>query len=251
MPTLTKLTRKYNAALYESLMTLFMDWKDITAPDELATWIAHESALEMDIHHAKLNRGLSALERKDTVQRYLESLSKARKIWLEMENNDQISLSGCLTEIDSGHLITEDAEVAKPRLLWASFKPAEGIAEWRREALSKHQFWGADTEMLDLLIGAAQAWLQKDSPKPYSKIDPTLYAVIRLGELCQRAGIEPSPASSSRFTQIVQSYFQHTFTGSKADPENLRRTSFKDLIRKANELRVTDYKDYFDTQEDS
>ncbi|HEK2502990.1 hypothetical protein CJT82_19180 [Pseudomonas aeruginosa] len=148
----------------------------------------------MDIRHAKLNRGLSALERKDTVQRYLESLSKARKIWLEMENDDQINLSSCLTEIDSGHLITEDTEVAKPRLLWASFKPAESMAEWRKEALSKHQFWGADTEMLDLLIGAAQGWLEKDTPKPYSKIDPTLYTVIRLGELDLPPVLVPLPS---------------------------------------------------------
>lgn len=236
MPTLIRLSRKYNAPLYQRLAALLGGWEEVSAPDQLAMMIAHQSALEIDIRNAKLNREQSALERKSTVKRYLDALSKARKIWLEMENEDQISLSSCMREIGPGHMITD---IANADLLMTSFSPTEDMAEWRKGALAKHQFWGPDTEMLDLLIGTAQLWLEEEAPKPYTKIDPRLYAVIYMAEACKYSGIDPSPAESSRFTEIVQAYFQHTDLGDAAKPEE-ERTSFKDLIRKANEIREQD-----------
>ncbi len=242
MPTLIRFSRKHNPPLYQRLVTLFRGWEEVSNPDELAMMIAHQSALEMDIREAKLNRGHSALERKIAVQRYLDALSKARKIWLEMENDDQIDLSDCMTEIGPGYALTE---VADARLLMTSFSPTEDMAEWRKSALAKHQMWGPDTEMLDLLIGAAQLWLKEEAPKPYTKIDPRLYAVIYMGGVCKASGIDPSPAESSRFTEIVQAYFQHTDSSDATKLDEEERTSFKDLIRKANEIRERDYSDQF------
>ncbi|WP_028630258.1 hypothetical protein [Metapseudomonas resinovorans] len=82
MPTLVRLSRKHNTALYQRLAALFGGWREVGNPDQLAMMIAHQSALETDIRNAKLNREQSALERKSAVQRYLDALSKARKIWL-------------------------------------------------------------------------------------------------------------------------------------------------------------------------
>ena len=243
MPSLIQLTRKHNLPLFERLKSLFQKWEDVSDPEQLAWFIAHESALEMDIRSARLNRGHSAKERKDNVQRYVDALLKARNICLEIENDDQRALTGCFRKIDAGHLVTE---VAGIELMMTSFRPTEDMAEWRKPALNKHQSWGPDTEMLDLLIGAAQLWQQDKAPRSYSKIDPTLYAVVYMIGVCEQAGVETSSAPSSRFTEVVQAYFQHTFTGDVDDPENKDRSSFKDLILKAMELRKTDYKDHFE-----
>lgn len=243
MPSLINFSRKHNLPLFERLKSLFQKWEDVSDPEQLAWLIAHQSALEMDIRSASLNRGHSAKERKGNVQRYLDTLLKARDIWLEMENDDQRALAGCFRKIDTGHLVTE---VVGIELMLRSFQPTEDMAEWRKPALNKHQSWGPDTEMLDLLIGAAQLWQQEKAPRSHSKIDPTLYAVVYMSGICEQAGIETSPTPSSRFTEVVQAYFQHTFTGNVDDPGNKERTSFKDLIHKAMELRKTDYKDHFE-----
>ncbi|TBV11343.1 hypothetical protein [Stutzerimonas kirkiae] len=236
-----------NRPLYEALASLFRSWGGIgelpndsddngkrrkKPVNELAKLIAHQSALEERIRAGGLNRSQSSGERKTLVERYLKALTNARKIWMEMENDDQRSLSQSLSEIDSGHAIV-DVLGLEPFL--TSFKPTKDVAQWRQKALKqhKHESWGLDTEMLDLLIGAAQQWITEKAPESHSKIDPTLYAVIYMGEQCQTFGLEPSPAPSSQFTQVVDAYFKHTNTGRDSSD----RTNFKDLIQKANSIR--------------
>ena len=254
MPRLIKYKDvKINRALYKALASLFQGWGGIgersnenaehgkKPENTLAHLIAHQSALEENIRAEGLNRSQTSAERKTTVERYLKALSNARKIWMEMENDDQRSLSKSMSEIESGHAIV-DVLGFKPFI--TSFSPTENIAPWRKKAITqnKHEFWGLDTEMLDLLIGGAQRWVNTKAPESHSKIDPTLYAVIYMGGQCQRFGLEPSPATSSQFTQVVDTYFRHTNTGS----DNSNRTSYKDLIQKANKIRERDYNDFFE-----
>lgn len=240
MPNLVNFSNSYNKKLYDALIKLFDGWgKDVSEPENLAMLIAHQSALETEIRQKKIHQGSNVTKRKGSVDLYLAALRKARMQWLKMENDDQISLSRCIKRMDEGH---EIMEVLEPDQIHTGYKPKDSMATWRAHTLSKHMFWGIDTEMLDLLIGAAQIWLKEDSPKQHEKIDPTLYAVIYMGGHCENHNISAAPSESSRFTKIVSTYFDFTEFPSK---KNKERLYFKDLINKANDIRKRDYADHF------
>lgn len=245
MPSLTNLKDvTVNQRLYDILESLFRSWggigeqgKDSDAyipkalkgyKNQLAALIAHQSTLEELIRAKQLNKSHTSSERNELGERYLSTLKKARAIWMEMENDDQRALAKCMSEIDSGHAIVD--EIGLEPLL-TSFRVTPDIAPWRATALQrrKHDSWRLDTEMLDLLIGAAQAWIEHKAPEKSEKIDPTLYAVMYIAEQCQAYGIEPSPTPSSRFTEVVTAYFGYTNIGR----DTRDRTSYKDIIQKA------------------
>ncbi|SFI61578.1 hypothetical protein SAMN05216206_2552 [Pseudomonas guineae] len=234
-----------NHILYEDLAELFHNWGGIGEGEpndtgytpkvligyknQLAALIAHQSTLDEQIRAEQLNKFLPSRERNELGERYLNALKKARDIWMEMENDDQHALTKCMSEIDSGHAIID--EIGLEPLL-TSFRLTQDIAPWRSAALRqrKHERWGLDTEMLDLLVGAAQRWIEFEAPEKSAKIDPTLYAVMYIAEQCQTYGIDPSPTTTSRFTEIVDTYFRHTKVGG----DTSERSSYTDIIRKAN-----------------
>lgn len=256
MPSLINLKDvTVNQRLYDVLESLFRSWGGIgeqgNDPDayipkalkgyknQLAVLIAHQSTLEELIRAKHLNKSQTSSERNELGERYLSTLKKARAIWMEMENDDQRALAKCMSEIDTGHAIVD--EIGLEPLL-TSFRMTPDIAPWRATALQrrKHDSWRLDTEMLDLLIGAAQAWIEHKAPEKSEKIDPTLYAVMYMAEQCQAFGIEPSPTPSSRFTQIVDCYFKNTNVGY----DTRGRSSYKDLIIKANLARENDHESH-------
>jgi len=245
MPNIVDLSESYNQRLYEELLKLFISWGNVPQPEDLAWVIAHQSSLETEVRRQSIHRGLNVTERISTAQRYLASLHKARKLWTEMENDDQCSLSQCVDELTSGH---EILDVLEPDQILSGYKPHESIAEWRKPALNKHRHWGIDTEMLDLLIGAAQHWLDNKSPSSHEKIDPTTYAVIYMCGNCENHNIRASSSETSRFTKVVSAYFEHTnFLDDHEKPErrkNLRK-DFKDIIEKANFVWKRDYPNEF------
>src|SRR5690606_8652287 len=144
--------------------------------------------LEERIRAERLNRSLASGERHELGERYLNALKKARDIWMGMENDDQRALTKCMAEIDSGHAIVDKIGLEP---LLTSFALTQDIAPWRAKALRqrKHERWGMDTEMLDLLISAAQRWIEYEAPEKSAKIDPTLYAVMYMAEHCRAYGI--------------------------------------------------------------
>ncbi|WP_137889244.1 hypothetical protein [Pseudomonas sp. 2FE] len=234
-----------NRRLYDALASLFHNWGGIGESDcedtqytpnvlrgyknQLAALIAHQSTLEELIRAEQLNKSHASRERNELGERYLNALTKARDVWMDMENDDQRALTKCMSEIDSGHAIIDGIGLEP---LLTSFRLTQDIAPWRATALKrrKHDRWGLDTEMLDLLISAAQKWIEHEAPEKSAKIDPTLYAVMYMAEQCQAYGIEPSPTPSSRFTEVVDTYFKHT----KIGRDTSERTSYKDIITKAN-----------------
>lgn len=245
MPKTVEYSDEYNLALYDALLKLFVSWGNVPQPEDLAWVIAHQSSLETEVRRQNIHRGLNVTERIATAQRYLASLHKARKLWTEMENDDQCSLSQCVDELTSGHEILDVLELEQ---LHSGYKPNESNAEWRKPALNKHKHWGIDTEMLDLLIGAAQHWIKNKSPSPHEKIDPTTYAVIYMCGNCENHNIKASSSDTSRFTKIVSAYFEHTnFLDSHEKPEKRKslRKDFKDIIEKANLVWKRDYPNDF------
>ncbi|MEB0123975.1 hypothetical protein QN391_25325 [Pseudomonas sp. CCI1.2] len=245
MPNVVEYVDSYNEKLYEVLLKLFASWKYVPQPANLARMIAHQSSLETQIRQKKIHRGLNVTERTTTTKRYLASLYKARKLWGEMENDDQISLSRCLKELTDGHEIMDVLEIDQ---IYRGFKPHDGIAEWRKPALNKHRSWGIDMEMLDVLIGAAEHWLNTKSPISHEKIDPTLYAVIYMCGNCENHNIKASSAANSHFTEIVSTYFKYTdFLEShkSADEMKMYQENFKDIIEKANLVWKRDYPNVF------
>jgi len=232
-----------NRPLYDALESLFHSWGGIGEQDnthtdipkalkgyknQLAALIAHQSTLEELIRANQLNKSHASGERIELGERYLSTLKKARSIWMQMENDDQHSLAKCMSEIDSGHAIVDKIGLEP---LLTPFRMTPDIAPWRAKELKKHKHdsWRLDTEMLDLLISAAQAWIEHKAPEKSEKIDPTLYAVMYMAEQCQAYGIEPSPTPSSRFTEVVTAYFGHTNIGR----DTSKRSDYRDIITKA------------------
>lgn len=245
MPNAVEYSDEYNIELYAVLLKLFLSWGNVPQPEDLAWVIAHQSSLETEVRRQKIHRGLNVTERMSTVKRYLASLHKARSLWMEMENNDQSSLSKCVEELTSGHEIMDVLEYDQ---ILSGYKPHEAIAEWRKPALKKHRSWRIDTEMLDLLIGAAEYWMENKSPVAHEKIDPTLYAVIYMCGNCEIHNIKASSSSTSRFTKIVSAYFTHTNFLDEHEEKNKRKSSredFKDIIEKANFVWKRDYPNHF------
>ncbi|AWY43774.1 hypothetical protein DKY63_29190 [Pseudomonas putida] len=245
MPNSVEITRIYNKTLYEALLKLFTAWGDIPQPEDLAWVIAHQSAIETEARRKKLIRGLNVTERIDTARRYLESLRKARKLWHSMENEDQISLSKCVDGLTSGHGILDVPEYDQINLAYLF---DDSVAEWRKPVLNQHAYWSVDTEMIDLLIGAAQDWLENKAPVAHEKIDPTLDAVIYMCGNCNNHNIIPSASDTSRFTKVVSAYFEHTDFLDADQPEEKRknfRKEFKDVIKKANAVWARDYPNTF------
>lgn len=245
MPNIVKYSDDYNEQLYEVLLKLFKAWGNIPQPEDLAWVIAHQSNLETEVRKQKIHRGLNATERMTTAKRYLASLHKARNLWMEMENDDQSSLSQCVEELTEGHEIMDVLEFEQ---IHSGYKPHEAIAEWRKPALNKHRSWGIDTEMLDLLIGAAEYWIENKSPVAHEKIDPTLYAVIYMCGNCENHNIKASSSDTSRFTKVVSAYFNHTNfldDHKEEDKRKKNKKDFKDIIDKANYVWKRDYPNHF------
>lgn len=226
-------------------MAMFSTWADVSEPEDLAWLIAHQSGLETEVRRQEIHRGLNATERISTIKRYLAALQKARVLWNSMENTDQRALWQCIAEVPAGHEIKDVLELDQ----WLrGFNSDYPIAEWRKPTLIKHRSWRMDTEMLDILIGAAHLWLVDKSPKRHEKIDPTLYAIIYICGNCANHNINISSAETSRFTQIVATYFHHTNFLDNAKPEDHRksqRKDFKDIIEKAKTIWQKEYADYF------
>lgn len=270
MPRMIHYDNRYNKELYRALMVLFSAWEWPTNPpaqtrlvdsspapkfnkssvkppsgkfpskahattdspaSALALSIAHESHLARRIEDEKLNQGKSSAKRKSDVSRYLETLQKARRLWASMENDDQKSLSQCMEDLklqqSSGHEILETMEYD---VILKSYKQDYKIASWRTAELSKHDNWGMDTEMLDLLITNANHWLEHKAPVAQERLDPVLYAVMYMAEECENMGINPSYADNSNFTKIVTMYLNFTY------PERENPMYPRDTILKANEL---------------
>ena len=243
MPRTIPYDGRYNKELYRALMLLFSDWKWPTSPpaqtglvasppaselkksstkrpagipptnahaitdspaSTLALSIAHESHLARRIEDEKLNQRKSSAKRKNDVSRYLETLEKARRLWASMENDDQKSLSQCMEDLklkqNPGHEILETMEY---EAIINSYKQDYQIASWRTSELSRHDSWGVDTEMLDLLITNANHWLEHKAPVAQERLDPVLYAVMHMVEECENMGINTSYADNSNFTKIV------------------------------------------------
>lgn len=245
MPNSVRYSDQYNKKLYDSLLKLFQSWGNIPQPEDLAWVIAHQSSLETEVRRQKIHRGLNVTERMTTAKRYLASLHKARDMWSEMENDDQSSLSQCVEELTNGHDIMDVLELEQ---ILSGYGPHQAIAEWRKPALNKHRSWGLDTEMLDLLIGAAKYWMENKTPVAHEKIDPTLYAVIYMCGNCENHNIIASSSDTGRFTKVVSAYFQHTnFLDDHEEPEKRKnsRKDFKDIIEKANVVWKRDYPNDF------
>lgn len=162
-----------------------------------------------------------------------------------MENDDQRSLAKCITDVADGHEIMDVLNLEQTLI---GYKPNKSIAEWRKAALNKHRSWRLDTEMLDLLIGAALHWLEHRSPRSHEKIDPTLYAIIYICGNCENYNIKVSSAENSRFSKIIHAYYVHTDfldTEKKESKRKNLRTDFKDVIEKAKKIWERDYQGYF------
>ena len=244
MPNSTNVSRTYNKTLYKNLIQLFESWGDVKSPEILAKNISHQSELERAIRNKKIHKTLSVTDRVEAVTTYLEALRKARKIWSKMENNDQIELSNCIHDLNTGHAIMN---VLEQHQTLTSYKSSEDMAEWRKPVLNNHMSWGMDTEMLDLLIGSAQEWLDNKKPKPYEKINPTLYSVIYICGHCENHNIEIKHSESGRIAKILEQYFNLTDCPrqSKDKSKESAKITFKDLIIKANIIRARDYSDHF------
>lgn len=263
MPRTVEYDGGYNAPLFKALLHLISTWPELseegdtsrsrltkvadglawspqasasaTRSEQLAYLIAHQSLLATRIETTAVNQGKNATDRKKDVSRLVSTLRKARKIWAQMENDDQKSLSGCLEDLklspEAGH---EFLEGLPYDVVLRGFEPSYPIATWRREELSKHQSWGLDVEMLDLLITNADAWLKTKAPPSQHRHDPVLYAVQYIASACEAFGIKASASDNSRFTKIITLYFNYTY------PDRQNAMFPRDMINKANQLRKAD-----------
>lgn len=214
MPSVSNGTYGADETLVRALTELFNSWEGNHPVDpkraakEIAVAFDRER-LFREIHEAQAEaltgeRRYSAGDYNKRVDEYLGAMKAARKAWLNLPSDAQElmpqSFWQCKTSLLNPSLLQALATV---QIMEQSHK----LADWRASGLRDHQTWGADIEIIDLLLYAVQTFKEQHSPAKSSRDRWEPEAIRAVSKVCETHGITVAAATGGHFTAIVQLLF--------------------------------------------